>query len=148
MLKIQQCLYENARCFPGDSVVKNPLTMQETHRKCIFSSWVRIPLEKEMATHSSILAWEISWTEELDGLQSMLSQTVGHNVVTKQQKTQANGRWERNHFIFHKIERGKVTCLLLSPSVTPWTTAYQAPLSMEFSRHQYWRRLPFPSADK
>ena len=40
----------------------------------------------------SILAWEISWTEELDGLQSMLSQTVGHNVVTKQQKTQANGR--------------------------------------------------------
>ena len=45
-----------------------------------------------MATHSSILAWEISWTEELDGLQSMLSQTVGHNVVTKQQKTQANGR--------------------------------------------------------
>ena len=44
--------------------------MQETHRKWIFSSWVRIPMEKEMATHSSILAWEISWTEELDGLQS------------------------------------------------------------------------------
>ena len=89
-----------------------------------------------------------SWTEELDGLQSMLSQTVGHNLVTEQQKTQANGRWERNHFIFHKIERGKVKCLLLSPSVTPWTTAYKAPLSMEFSRHEYWSRLPFPSADK
>jgi len=32
------------------------------------------PLEKDMATHSSILAWEISWTEELGGLQPMVSQ--------------------------------------------------------------------------
>ena len=36
------------------------------------------PLEKEMATHSSILAWRISWTEEPGGLQSMGSQRVGH----------------------------------------------------------------------
>ena len=35
------------------------------------------PLEKEMATHSSILAWEISWAEKPDGLQSMGSQRVG-----------------------------------------------------------------------
>ena len=44
------------------------------------------PLEKEMATHSSIPAWEISWTEEPGGLQSMGSQRVGHNLVTKQQQ--------------------------------------------------------------
>ena len=37
------------------------------------------PLEKEMAAHSSILAWRIPWTEEPDGLQSMGSQRVGHN---------------------------------------------------------------------
>ena len=37
------------------------------------------PLEKEMATHSSILAQEISWTEEPGGLQSMGSQRVGHD---------------------------------------------------------------------
>ena len=37
------------------------------------------PLEKEMATHYSILAWKIPWTEEPDGLQSMGSQRVGHN---------------------------------------------------------------------
>jgi len=37
------------------------------------------PLEKEMATHSSILAWEIPWTEEPGGLQSIGSQRVGHN---------------------------------------------------------------------
>ena len=37
------------------------------------------PLEKEMATHSSTLAWKIPWTEEPDRLQSMGSQRVGHN---------------------------------------------------------------------
>ena len=37
------------------------------------------PLEKEMATHSSILAWKIPWTEELHGLQSMRLQGVGHD---------------------------------------------------------------------
>ena len=42
------------------------------------------PLEKEMATHSSILAWGIPQTEEPGGLQSMGSQRVRHNLVTKQ----------------------------------------------------------------
>ena len=45
------------------------------------------PLEKEMATHSSILAWEIPWTEEPGGLQSMGSQRVRHDLVTKQQQS-------------------------------------------------------------
>ena len=40
-------------------------------------------LEKEMAIHSSILAWEIPWTEEPGGLQSMGSQRVVHDLVTK-----------------------------------------------------------------
>ena len=43
------------------------------------------PLEMEIATHSSILAWEIPWTEEPGGLQSMESQRAGHNLMTKQQ---------------------------------------------------------------
>ena len=37
------------------------------------------PLEEEIATHSSILAWKISWTEEPDGLQSKKSQMVGYD---------------------------------------------------------------------
>ena len=37
------------------------------------------PLEKEMATHSSLLAWRIPWTEEPGGLQSVGSKSVGHN---------------------------------------------------------------------
>ena len=43
-------------------------------------------LEKEMATHSSILAWRIPWTEELGRLQSMGSQRVGHDWATGQQQ--------------------------------------------------------------
>ena len=53
----------------------------------VWETWVwplgqEDPLEKEMATHSSILAWEISWTEEPGRLQSMGSQRVGHDWAT------------------------------------------------------------------
>ena len=41
------------------------------------------PLEKGMATHSSILAWKIPWTEESGGLQFMGSQRVGHDLVNE-----------------------------------------------------------------
>ena len=44
------------------------------------------PLEKEMATHSSILALEILWTEEPGGLQSLRLQKVAHDLATKQQQ--------------------------------------------------------------
>ena len=44
------------------------------------------PLEKEMANCSSILVWRIPWTEEPGRLQSMGSQRVGHDLVTKQQE--------------------------------------------------------------
>ena len=43
------------------------------------------PLEKKIAIHSNILDWKIPWTEEPGGLQSMDSQRVGHDLVTKQQ---------------------------------------------------------------
>ena len=52
-------------------MVKNLLAMQETQ---VRSLGLENPLEKGMETHSSILAWEIPWTEEPDGLQSMGSQ--------------------------------------------------------------------------
>ena len=55
------------------------LPMQETQE-----TWVRFlsqedPLEKEIATHSSILTWKIPWTEEPSKLQSMRSQRIGHD---------------------------------------------------------------------
>ena len=59
-------------------MIKNLPAMQET--------WVRSlgledPQEKGMATHSSILAWRISWTEEPDGLQSMGSLSIGKRIL-------------------------------------------------------------------
>ena len=59
-----------------DQMVKNLPSMQEM--------WVQSlgqedPLEEELATHSSILAWRIPWTEEPGGLQSMWSQRVRHD---------------------------------------------------------------------
>ena len=60
-------------------LVKNLPAMQETQ---VQSLGGEDPVEKGMETHSSILAWRIPWTEELDGLQSMVSQRVGHGWVT------------------------------------------------------------------
>ena len=45
------------------------------------------PLEKEMAAHSSILAWKIPWTEKPSGLQSLGLQRVRRDLATKQQQT-------------------------------------------------------------
>ena len=57
-------------------LVKNLPALQETWVQSL--GW-EDALEKEMATHSSILAWRIPWTEEPGGPQSMGSQRVGHN---------------------------------------------------------------------
>ena len=56
--------------------VKNLPEMQETQVQSL--GW-EDPLEKEMASHSSTIAWKIPWTEELCGLQSTGSQRVGHD---------------------------------------------------------------------
>ena len=58
------------RYFPNGSAVKNPPAMQETQED---------PPEKEMALHSRTVAWEIPWTEEPGGLQSVDSHRVGHD---------------------------------------------------------------------
>ena len=64
---------------PGGTVIKNPPAMQE-----MLETWVQFldeedPLEKEMATYSSILTWKIPWSEDPGGLQSMGLQRVGHD---------------------------------------------------------------------
>ena len=65
--------------------IKTSLVAQMVKKlPAIQETWVRSlgqedPLEKEMATHSSILAWRIPWTEEPGSLQSMGSQRVGHD---------------------------------------------------------------------
>ena len=76
--QLQMCL-----AFLVAKTVKNLPAMQETR---VQSLGQENPLEKGMVTHSSILAWEISWTEESGGLQSMGSQRVRHNLATKGQQ--------------------------------------------------------------
>ena len=63
---------------PNGSAIKNPPAMQETW---VWSLGQESPLEEEMATHSSILAWSIPGTEEPGRLQSMWLQRVGHDCA-------------------------------------------------------------------
>ena len=63
--------------------LKNLPAVQETRIQPLGREY---PLEKEMATHSSILAWRIPWTEEPGSVQSMGSQRVRHDWATKQQQ--------------------------------------------------------------
>ena len=61
-----------------------PMAQMVKNLPAVWETWVpslgqEDPLEEEMATHSSILAWEIPWTEEPGGLQSMGLQRVGHD---------------------------------------------------------------------
>ena len=88
----------------------------------VLSLGLEDPLEKEMATHSSIFAWRIPWTEEPGGLQSMRSQRVRRDLVTQ---------------FIQLLSRVRLFA-------TPWTVTCQAPLSMDFSRQKYWNGLPCP----
>ena len=65
--------------FPGGSVVKNLPAMQGPQEMRVQSLGGEDPLEEGMASHSSILARRISWTEEPGGLQTMGSQRVRHD---------------------------------------------------------------------
>ena len=60
--------------FPGGLAVKNPLGNARDTRDAVPSLGQEDPLEKKVATHSSILAWRIPWLQEPGGLQSMGSQ--------------------------------------------------------------------------
>ena len=98
----------------------------------IWSLGVEDPLEKERATHSSILAWRIPWSEEPGGLQSMGSQRVGHDWATKQQQ------WLMN---YHKFQSRKQAVLSSFPprsnlAAASWAHARKA--DDECCSHMIW----------
>ena len=74
-----------------------------------FRGWENF-LEKEMATHSSIIAWEFPWTEGPGGLQSTESQRIKHDLVTKQQQ-----------IIYLPSISENESCSVTFDSATPWT---------------------------
>ena len=69
-------LPESHMGFPDAQMVKNLPAIQETQ---VLSLGQEDPLEKGMATHSSVIAWRILWTKEPSGLQPMWSKMVGHD---------------------------------------------------------------------
>ena len=86
-------------------MVKKLPAMQETQ---VQSLGQEDTLGKEMATHSSIIAWEIPWMEEPGELQSMGLQRVRHNLVTKQQqKDESVMGWFNKRRYIKEIEESK-----------------------------------------
>ena len=83
-------------------MVKNLPVMQETRVQFLSQ---KDSLEKEMATHFSILAWRIPWTEEPGGLQSMGSQRVGHDCAA----STFNGRKELAIIIIYPFTEDKLS---------------------------------------
>ena len=87
-------------------MVKSLPAIQETRVRSLVQE---DPMEKEMATCSSILAWSIQWTEELGGLQSMGSQSrIGLSDFTFT-------------FYFHALEKEMATCSSILAWRVPWT---------------------------
>ena len=99
-------------------MVKNLSAFQESR---VWSLGGEEPLEKGMATHSSILAWRISWTEEPGGLQSMGSHRVAHD-------------WATNAFTF-KGFRGGAPLLINSNKLSPLNCRVSIP-QMHYSLHR------------
>ena len=113
------------------------------------------PLEEEMETHSSILVWEIQWTEECGGLQSVVPQRVGHDWATSAHThthTHTHLAWifltwkslfshERKYWCKDSMPGMGTFCHVVVHSLnrvwlfaTPWTAARQAYLSCIISR--------------
>ena len=69
-------------------MVKTRPALQETQETRVQSLGWEDPLEKEMVTHSSILAWAIPWTEDPGRLQSIGSQRIGYALVTQRQQAE------------------------------------------------------------
>ena len=114
-------LFENAYIYIRVSLVaqlvKSSHAMQETR---VWFLDGEDPLEKEMATHFSILAWEIPRTEEPWWAAVHGVTRVRHNLLTKPSSPQ----------VIMLSHVGLFAAL--------WTVAHQAPLPMEFSRQEYW----------
>ena len=84
--------------------VKHLPTMHETWVQSL--GW-EDTLEKEMATHSNTLAWQIPWTEEPGRLQLMVSQTVGHNWTTSLSSLSFSILWQKNYHPHFRDEKPK-----------------------------------------
>ena len=109
-------------CFPYVSLTRASLVAQRvenlrsTWRTQVLSLGQKYPLEKEMATHSSILAWEIPWTKRPDGLQSMGSQTVQLRLWLSYLSWSQRSRWAfHSAVLLSKLPRDRSLISCSSP---------------------------------
>ena len=118
-------------CYCG-SVVKNPPAKQETQVQFLGQE---DPLEKEMATPSSILAWRIPWTEDPSGLWSIGSHRVGDNLVIEQhQHCSACEEWRWARLDFDQGTAGS----LFSQGSCPW---FHQPKNKYYLPPKKWKKL-------
>ena len=102
-------------------MAKNPPATQET---CVWSLGKEDLLEKEMATHSSIPAWRISWTKESGGLQPMGSQRVRHDWATNTlyEMTILSLSINIHNSCFSSVLLAKISktlCIIIGPYLNP-----------------------------
>ena len=112
--------------FPDDSVVKNPPASVEMQEMWVPSLGREDPLEEEVATHSSILAGEIPWTEKPGVLQSTGLQRVKHDWATEH-TGMGNIKYSSlsflllSYYYFLNLKAGKQEkCLVLDPAWIMW----------------------------
>ena len=104
--------------------------MQDTQETQVPSLGREDPLEEAVATHSSVLAWRIPWTEETGGLQSMESQRVRHDWSGL-----AHIHAHKLYYIIYIMFSSVQSLSRVRLFVTPWTAPHQASLSITNCRN-------------
>ena len=136
--------------FATSQTVKRLPTMQET--------WIRSlgqedPLEKEMATHSSTLAWKIPWTEEPVRLQSMGSQRVRHDSATSLTTHEMLGKMRPFHAQINSLYHSSSNNILWEAKTAhkklkPWGLAWCNPCPLWQCLQQLRTQCPWLSSRK
>ena len=115
--------------------------MQETQEMQVWFLGWEDPLEKEMATHSSILDWKIPWSEEPGRLQSMGSQKVRHDWATKQYSTLPESRNDitfSEHTASEEPNQNRILSLHFQNALSP-----AAPSPLCHSSRCHYQTLPW-----
>ena len=127
--------------FPGGAGGKESACQWRRSKRYGFHPWVgKILWKEEMATHSSILAWKIPWTEEPGRLQSIGSQRVRHSWVTEHTQTQT---WVRRWFLLGHGSTGVNTSRKRKLETKGWAWELALGLSVgreRGNRPQVWPR--------
>ena len=125
--------HREAQGFPDGPEVKNLPETQETQ---VWFLGQKDPLEKEIATHSSILAWKIPRTEEPGGLKSMGSQRIGHNWVTNHAHVYRNYFFcfiGSNPYLCGGVKISPFCCLICLSSLVVISWAHRNKFFIEFA---------------